>query len=143
MCQILEYKKDDFLITTDFEKIDFDTVCSLLGKSYWANSRERDVNIKSFKNSLSFSLFHSYKQIGVLRVITDYSTFAYLCDVIIDEEYRHKGLGVWFLECVFKHPELQGLRRWVLATKDAHELYKKFGFESLNNPERFMEIFNQ
>jgi len=142
MCQIVEYKKDDFFITTDFDKIDIDVLCSLLGKSYWANSWDRDLNIKSFKNSLSFSLFHCDKQIGVVRVITDYATFAYLCDVIIDEEYRHKGLGVWFLECVLKHPELQGLRRWVLATKDAHELYKKFGFESLNNPERFMEIFN-
>ena len=142
MYQIVEYKKDDFYITTDFESIDFDAVCSLLGKSYWANSRKRDVIIKSFKNSLSFSLFHNDKQIGVVRVITDYATFAYLCDVIIDEEYRHKGLGVWFLECVFKHPELQSLRRWCLATKDAHELYKKFGFENLSNPERFMEVFN-
>ena len=142
MYQIIDYKKDDFNITTNFEKIDFDAVCSLLGQSYWANSRKRDVIIKSFKNSLCFSLFHKDKQIGVVRVITDYTTFAYLCDVIIDEEYRHKGLGVWLLEYVLKHPELQDLRRWFLATKDAHEFYKKIGFESLSNPERFMEIFN-
>ena len=98
MNKILEYEKDDYNISTDFQKIDIDVVCSLLAKSYWANSRKRDVIIKSLENSLCFSLFHKDKQIGLVRVITDYTTFAYLCDVIIDEEYRHKGLGIWFLE---------------------------------------------
>jgi N-acetylglutamate synthase-like GNAT family acetyltransferase len=142
MYQIIDYKKDDFEITTDFEKLDIDGVCSLLGQSYWANARKKDVIIKSLENSLCFSLFHKNKQIGLVRVVTDCATFAYLCDVIIDEDYRHKGLGVWFLECVFKHPDLQNLRRLCLATKDAHEFYKKFGFEKLSNPERFMEVFN-
>ncbi|HEY5588980.1 MAG TPA: GNAT family N-acetyltransferase [Candidatus Paceibacterota bacterium] len=142
MYQTVEYKKNDFCITTDYQKIDFDAVCSLLWKSYWANTRKRDAIIKSLKNSLCFSLFYNDKQIGLVRVITDYTTFAYLCDIIIDEEYRHKGLGVWFLQCVFKHPELQNLRRWTLATKDAHEFYKKFGFENLSKPDSFMELFN-
>jgi len=142
MYQTIDYKKEDFYITTDFQKIDFDAVCLLLGKSYWASTRKREVIINSLKNSLCFSLFYKNKQIGLVRVITDYSTFAYLCDIIIDEEYRHKGLGEWLLECVFKHPELQNLRRWSLATRDAHEFYKKFGFENLSRPESFMELFN-
>jgi N-acetylglutamate synthase-like GNAT family acetyltransferase len=142
MYEIIEYKKDDFYITTDFGKIDVDAVSSLLGQSYWAKSRERDVIIKSLKNSLCFSLLHNDKQIGLVRVITDCATFAYLCDVIIDDKYRHKGLGKWVLECVFKYPGLQNLRRWCLVTKDAHEFYKKFGFKSLIKPEMFMEINN-
>lgn len=142
MYQIADYQKDDFHITTDFKKIDIDAVCSLLAQSYWANSRKRDIIIKSLENSICFSLFHKEIQIGLIRVITDYATFAYLCDVIIAEEYRHRGLGVWFLECVFKYPDLQNLRRWCLATKDAHEFYKKFGFNNLSKPERFMERFN-
>lgn len=142
MYQVVEYKKDEYNITTDFKKIDVDAVCTLLGKSYWANARTREVINKSLENSLCFSLFHSDKQIGLIRVITDYATFAYLCDIIIDEEYRHKGLGLWFLECVFEHPELQNLRRWSLATKDAHEFYRKFGFKNLSNPGSFMELFN-
>jgi len=141
MYQIVEYKKEEFSITTDFQKIDFEAVYSLLGKSYWANNRSREVINKSLKNSLCFSLFHRDKQIGLARVITDYATFAYLCDIIIEEEYRMQGLGLWFLECVFKHPELQNLRRWTLATRDAHEFYKKMGFKNLSRPESFMEVF--
>ena len=142
MYQIIEYKKDDFHITTDFEKINIDVICLLLEQSYWANSRKRNVIIKSLKNSLCFSLYHKNKQIGLIRVITDSATFAYLCDVIIEEEYRHKGLGEWFLGCVFKYPDLQDLRQWCLITKDAHTFYKKFKFENLSYPEKFMEIFN-
>jgi len=143
MYQIIDYKKDDFYISTDFDRLDIEVVCSLLGQSYWASDRKRDVIIKSLKNSLCFSLYHVDKQIGLVRVITDYSTFAYLCDIIIDEEYRRRGLGVWFLDCVFKHPELQNLRKWSLSTKDAHEFYKKFGFRNITRPENYMELFNK
>jgi len=139
MCQIIDYINGDFYITTDNEKIDINAVWSLLAESYWANTREKDIIIKSLKNSLCFSLFHKDKQIGLVRVITDCATFAYLCDVIIAEEYRHNGLGTWFMECVFKHPDLQNLRRFLLATRDAHEFYKKFGFNNLIRPENFME----
>ena len=142
MYQIVSYEKDDFYITTDFERIDINIICSLLSKSYWASSRSRDIIIKSLENSLCFLLFHKHKQIGLVRVVTDCATFAYLCDVIIDEEYRNNGLGTWFMECVFKYPDFLNLRRWSLATKDAHEFYKKFGFDNLKNPERFMEIVN-
>lgn len=142
MHQTVSYEKDDFYITTDFKNIDIDAVCLLLSKSYWASSRPRDVIIKSLENSLCFSLFYKDKQIGFIRVTTDCATFAYLCDVIIDENYRNNGLGKWFIECMFKHPDLQNLRRWCLITRDAQEFYKKFGFNSLSNPERYMEIFN-
>jgi N-acetylglutamate synthase-like GNAT family acetyltransferase len=141
MNQIIDYQKDDFLITTDFNKIDINAVCSLLAQSYWANSRKKEIIIKSLENSLCFSLFYKDKQIGLARVITDYATFAYLNDVIIDQEYRSKELGTWFIGYIFKYPDLQNLRRWCLATKDAHDFYKKFGFNGLDNPERFMEIF--
>lgn len=140
MHPIVEYQKDDFYITTDSSKLDINAVCSLLAKSYWANSRKRDVIIKSLENSLCFSLFFRDTQIGLIRVITDHATFAYLCDVIIAEDYRHGGLGTWFLECVFEYPDFKNLRRWCLVTKDAHDFYRKFGFDSLSNPERYMEI---
>lgn len=143
MYEIVNYEKEDFIITTDYSKIDIESVYDLLSKTYWANSRKKDVIIKSLQNSLCFSLFHKNKQIGLVRVITDYATFAYLCDVIIDEEYRHKGLGKWYLECVFKYPGLVNLRRWCLITRDAQEFYKNFGFRSLNNPERYMELLNE
>lgn len=139
MYQIVNYEKNDFYITSDFSKLDAEAVCLLLANSYWASSRPKDVIIKSLKNSLCFSLFHNEKQIGLVRVITDGATFAYLCDVIIDEKYRHKKLGTWLLECVLKHPDLQNLKRVFLATKDAHGFYEKFGFHSLKNPEKFME----
>jgi N-acetylglutamate synthase-like GNAT family acetyltransferase len=139
MYQIVNYEKDDFYITSDSSKLDTEAVCMLLSNSYWANFRTRDVIVKSLKNSLCFSLFHNEKQIGLVRVITDGATFAYLCDVIIDEKYRHKKLGTWLLECVLSHPDLQNLKRFFLATKDAHDFYRKFGFHSLKNPEKFME----
>lgn len=142
MYEIVNFQKNDFFITTDFRKIDIDVVCSLLSKTYWANCRPRDIIIKSLENSLCFSLFHKDKQIGLVRVITDCATFAYLCDVIIDEEYQHKEFGTWLLECVFKHPNLQNLKSYFLATKDAHEFYKKFGFNNLSNSEKYMERFN-
>jgi N-acetylglutamate synthase-like GNAT family acetyltransferase len=140
MYQIVNYEKDDFYITTDSERLDINIICSLILNSYWGSSRSRDMIIKSLENSLCFSLFHKDKQIGLVRVITDCTTFAYLCDVIIDEEYRKSGLGTWFMECVFKYPDLKNLRRFLLATKDAHEFYKKFGFDNLKDPDRFMEI---
>ncbi|HOM03144.1 MAG TPA: GNAT family N-acetyltransferase [Acetivibrio sp.] len=142
MYQIVNHKKGDFNITTDFERIDIDSICMLLSRTYWANNRSRDIIIKSLENSLCFSLFHNERQIGLVRVITDCATFAYLCDVVIDEGYRGKGLGQWLMECVLNHPDLQNLRRWCLVTKDAHEFYRKFGFENVKNPEIYMEISN-
>ncbi|WOO35953.1 GNAT family N-acetyltransferase [Anaerocolumna sp. AGMB13020] len=142
MGQEIELQKDGYYVTSDRNKLDIQAVYQLLKQTYWAENRSSEIVLKSLENSLCFSLFEGNKQIGLLRIVTDYATFAYLCDVIIDEAYRHKGLGEWFLKCVFQHPKLQNLRRWCLATKDAHTFYEKFGFRPLSQPENFMEIFN-
>jgi GNAT superfamily N-acetyltransferase len=94
---------------------------------------------KSLDNSLCFSLLEGNRQIGFARVISDRATFAYLADVFVLAEYRGKGLAKWMIECILNHSELQGLRRWLLATRDAHELYRKYGFTPLKVPDMFME----
>ncbi|HWR10130.1 GNAT family N-acetyltransferase [Sporomusa sp.] len=142
MSKTYSYRRGDFIITTDRNKVDLEKVTEFLGKSYWANTRKKDVIVKSIDNSLCFSLYHAAEQIGFARVITDYATFAYLCDVFIHEAYRGQELGKWLVECIVTNPSLAGLRRWSLATNDAHGLYKKFGFKELSTPEKFMEVFN-
>lgn len=133
-------EKEGFTITTDFNKIDINKVYSLLSNSYWAEGRTKDIVVKSLKNSFCVSLFYHDNQIGLIRVITDYATFAYLCDVIIDDEFRNKGLGKWCLEFTLKHPDLINVNRWFLITRDAQEFYKKFDFISLIKPEKYMEL---
>jgi ribosomal protein S18 acetylase RimI-like enzyme len=135
-------QKEDYLITDDPTKMDRSRVIELILDTYWGKNRTKEQILLSLENSLCFSLFYKEKQIGLMRVITDYVTYAYLCDVIIDETYRYKGLGTWMLECVLLHPNLKGLRRWSLITRDAQEFYKKLGFVSLENPERYMELVN-
>ncbi len=140
--QIISFHKEEFMITTDTNKLDFKKVYNLLSKTYWASSRSKDVMVKSFKNSLCFSLFYKDEQIGLLRVVSDFTTFSYICDFIIDEDYRQKGLGSWCMDCVFKYPDLEDVKRWCLLTKDAHEFYKQFGFTALSKPEIYMELIN-
>ena len=94
---------------------------------------------RSIENSLSFGVFKDGEQVGFARVVTDYATFAWLADVFILDEHRGQGLGKWLIEVIISHPDLQGFRRWVLATKDAHELYRRVGFRELHRPERWME----
>ena len=98
--------------------------------------------VKSVENSLCFGIYEGPGQIGFARVITDYATFAYLADVFIIESHRRRGLANFLMECIVQHPQLQGLRRWTLATRDAHQLYAKFGFKPLGRPDRFMELHN-
>ena len=138
----MEFTNASFLISDDSARLDIDSICDFLSRAYWADKRPRDVIEKSIKHSLNFGMFDNEKQIGFARVVTDYSVFAYLCDVFIHEEYRGHALGKWMMECILSHPELQGLKRWCLLTKDAHGLYKQFGFTELENPSRWMEIFN-
>lgn len=142
MEKIINYTKGGFTVTTDKEKIDIDILHNFLNQSYWANGRTIQTIVTSIENSLCFSMFKGEKQIGFARVITDYATFAYLCDVYIEEDYRGNGLGIWMLECILNYPNLLDLKKWLLATRDAHELYRKFGFYSLPNPEKYMEIVN-
>jgi GNAT superfamily N-acetyltransferase len=137
-----EQRKDNFLISTDPAKIDLDAVHAYLVRSYWAEGIPREVVERSIKGSLCFGVYDGTKQIGFARVITDRATYAYIGDVYILEEYRGKGLSKWLMSCIKAHPDLQGLRRWALATRDAHGLYKQFGFTELKAPERWMEIAN-
>ena len=135
-----ELKRGSFQITTDRSRMQIDTIHRFLQKSYWASKRTQEVIRKSIDHSLPFGIFAGEKQVGFARVVTDFATFAWIADVFVDEEFRGQGLSKWLMESMMGHPELQGLRRWVLATKDAHSLYSQFGFTSLNKPERWMEI---
>ncbi len=134
-----EWRKGDYLISTEPAQLDLGVVHAFLRESYWASGIPLEVVRRSIEHSLSFGLYREGHQIGFARVITDYATFAYVCDVFVLESYRGRGLGAWLMAVVMEHPDLQGLRRWVLATKDAHELYKKSGFASLARPEGWME----
>jgi N-acetylglutamate synthase-like GNAT family acetyltransferase len=132
--------KNHFTITTEKEKFDVEFIHSFLTRSYWAEGISKEVIKRSIEGALCFGLFENDKQIGFARMITDKATFAYLADVFIIEEYRGRGLSKWLMEVIMSHPSLQGLRRMMLATKDAHGLYEKFGFTALNNVDRWMQI---
>lgn len=135
-----ERTRGPYSITTDPRRIDVDSVHAYLSRSYWAEDIPREVVAKSIEGSLSFALLHAGRQIGFARVISDHATFAYLCDVYVLEEYRGQGLGKWLIAELQSHPRLQGLRRFVLATRDAHGLYAQFGFMPPRNPASYMEI---
>ena len=134
------WQRDGFTISTDQTKLDLDLIHRWLSEeSYWAKGRSRELVARSLQNSLSFGLYQAGAQVGFARVVTDYATFAWLADVFIIPEYRGRGLSKWLVEVIISHPQLQGFRRWVLATRDAHDLYRRFGFEPLPQPERWME----
>ncbi len=132
--------KDQFTITTEKEKLDIEFIHSFLTRSYWAEGISKELIERSVNGALCFGLFENDTQIGFARMITDKATFAYLADVFIIEEYRGRGLSKWLMEVIMAHPSLQGLRRMMLATRDAHRLYEKFGFTALNNVDRWMQI---
>jgi len=140
MPQILETQRDNFTISTDPARLDLDAICDFLKQAYWANTRPRERTERALKNSLVFGVYAEDQQIGVARVVSDYSIFAYLCDVFIHEEYRAHGLGKWLIQTILEHPDLREMRRWVLVTNDAHELYKQFGFTSIDDPEHWMQM---
>ena len=136
----MEWTKDDFGISTNKDRIDTAYVHRFLSNSYWAENIPLEVVQRSIDGSLSFGIYHHQKQIGFARVITDEATFAYLCDVFIDEAYRGKGLSKWLMETILAYPGLKGLRRFMLATRDAHDLYRQFGFSELTFTDRWMHI---
>lgn len=141
--EILEIIFDDFLITTDKESMDIEAIHDFLSKySGWSNNIPIETVQKSIENSLNFGVFHGKKQIGFARVISDFSTIAYLGDVYILDEYRGKNLSKKLMDAIISHPELQGLRRWILLTSTADWLYEKYGFVKIQNPEIYMELFN-
>ena len=135
-----EWQQGEFSISTDRDRLDVPAIHNFLSTdSYWAQDRSIETVNRSIENSLNFGLYHGEQQIGFARVVTDYATFAWLSDVFVLNAYRGRGLGKWLIEVILSHPQLQKFRRWVLATKDAHELYRQFGFIELKRPERFME----
>ncbi len=135
-----EWNQDEYLISTDLALLDLALIHNFLSNnSYWAQGRSLEAVKRSLDNSLNFGLFKDHQQIGFARVVTDYATFAWLADVFVLDQYRGQGLGKWLIQVILAHPDLQGFRRWVLATKDAHELYRNFGFRDLKRPERWME----
>ena len=136
----MEWRKGEFTVTDRREALDVDTVHRFLRESYWAKGVPRPIIEKAIDHSLCLGLYHESKQIGFARAVSDRATFAYLADVFVISAHRGRGLGEWLVSCVLAHPELQGLRRWLLATRDAHALYEKNGFVALRKPEWFMEI---
>jgi len=138
--EVLEYRRGDFLISTDRSRLDLDVVHGFLTECYWARGIPKEVVARSIQHSLCFGMYHAEKQAGFARVISDYATYGYLGDVFVLEPYRGHSLGKWMMQCIMAHPCLQGLRRWNLLTRDAHGLYAQFGFTPVKTPERYMEI---
>lgn len=141
MTKVIEsWQKGEFEISTDRQRLDREMIHDFLSReSYWAQGRSLEVVNRGIENSLNFGIYRGPQQIGFARVVTDYATFAWLADVFVLEEYRGQDLGKWLIEVIVAHPRLQGFRRWALATKDAHDLYRNFGFNELMRPERWME----
>lgn len=143
---IIEERNGGFLISNDKEKLDIETIFNYLSKeSYWSKHIPMRIVKKSIENSMCFGIYdttNKNRQIGFARVMGDQATYAYLADVFILTEYRGKGLSKWLMKFILAHPDLQGLRKFGLATLDAHGLYEQFGFKPLDKPERQMEIRN-
>ncbi|MGA8500990.1 MAG: GNAT family N-acetyltransferase [Candidatus Sulfotelmatobacter sp.] len=137
---VMEYRRDEFLISTDRERLSLDMVHGFLTNCYWARGIPREVVARSIENALCFGIYDGQSQIGFARVISDFATIAYVGDVFVLETHRGRGLGKWLMQCITQHPALQDLRHWVLTTRDAHGLYSQFGFAPVKAPERFMEL---
>ena len=133
---------EDISISTNKLQLDPYVIHNFLSKAYWSENIPKWIGKKAIENSLCFGVYDADKQIGFARVVTDYTTFAFLADVFILEEYRGKGLSKKLMAEVMNHPELKTIRRWMLVTKDAHGLYKQFGWTPLDQPERWMNKFN-
>ncbi len=140
MTKISEWQNSNFTISTDKNRLQIDVIQRFLTEeSYWAKTRTREQTLTAINNSLTFGIYKGENQIGFARVVSDFATFAYLGDVFILEKFRGNGLSIWLMKTIVDYPDLQNLRRWILATKDAHKIYEKFGFHALKHPERWME----
>jgi N-acetylglutamate synthase-like GNAT family acetyltransferase len=136
----MEIKKDEFTISTDKSRLQFDVIYGfLVEESYWSQGRTREQMERAIEHSLCIGIYQGDRQIGFARVVSDFATFAYLGDVFVLEEFRGRRLSKWLMETIVEYPDLQGLRRWLLATRDAHGLYEQYGFAPLRFPERWME----
>ena len=130
----------NIVVTTDRARLDLDVIHGFLTTSYWARGIPREAVARSMEHSLCFGAFDDDRQVGFARVISDRTTFAYICDVFALESHRGGGVGKSLMAAIMSHPELQGLRRWTLFTRDAHGLYRQFGFGAAAHPERLMEV---
>lgn len=134
-----EWRRDEFLISTDRRRLNLDVVYEYLSQSYWAAGMPRDTLERAIGNSLTFGIYQDEPQIGFARVITDLATYAYLSDVFVLESHRGRGLSKWLMECVLAHPDLQGLRRFALFTRDATGLYERYGFGPPRSASTYLE----
>lgn len=134
-----ELQEGRFHVSTDPSLLDITRIHAFLTRSYWAEGIPRDTVARSIQHSIAFGLYDGGKQIGFARAITDRATFSYLADVYVEDEFRGQGLGKLLVRAAMAHPHLQGLRRWLLATRDAHGLYRQFGFSELSTPGMWME----
>ena len=137
----MQINQDDYVISTDKSKLDLSLIHSFLStQAYWSLNIPFAIVKRSVENSLCFGVYQGDRQVGFARIITDYATIAYLGDVFILEEHRGKGLSKRLIDEIMNHPDLQGLRRWMLLTSDAHGLYRQYGWTPISNPDRYMEI---
>lgn len=139
--EVMESRHGEFVVSTDRARLDLNVIHGFLTNSYWARGIPREMVARSIEHSLCFGVYDgSGKQVGFARVVSDFATVAYLGDVFVLESHRGRGLSKWMMECILQHPALQGLRRWILLTRDAHGLYSQFGFTALRSAERYMEL---
>ena len=139
----IELARGEYVISTDRSRIDVAAVHAFLTRSYWSPGIPEDTVRRAIAGAICFGIYHGRAQVGFARVITDQATYAYLADVYVLEAHRGRGLARWLMEVIMSHPALQGLRRFALSTRDAHALYRQFGFEVVANPERQMEIMRR
>jgi GNAT superfamily N-acetyltransferase len=142
MAEAQEWSRGSAVISTERRRLQVDVVHGFLVRSYWAREIPREIVERSIESSLCFGVYETgevERQVGFARVVTDFATFAWIADVFVLEEARGRGLAVWLMEVIAGHRDLQGLRRWILATRDAHGLYRKTGFAPLAHPEAFLE----
>lgn len=139
----MEWTRGEFVISTDPDRLDRESIHRFLAGSYWAPQVPRAIVDRSIDNSMPFGLYEGGRQIGFARIITDRATFAYVADVYVLESHRGRGLALWLMQTIREHPELQNLRRWTLFTRDAHPLYRKVGFRDIEDPPRCMEIVDR
>ncbi len=155
--QPIEHRRDEYVLSTDPARLDLDVIFGFLTNCYWSKGIPREVVARSIEHSLCFGIYdvadsenprlanearRGASQVGFARVISDFATIAYLGDVFVLESHRGRGLSRWMMESIMQHPALQGLRRWILLTRDAHGLYKQFGFSTPKAPELWMELHN-
>lgn len=136
----MKQRKGEYEIDTDKRRLDLAAIHRFLSKeAYWAQNRTLEQTLTAIENSACFGIYRGREQVGFARVVTDKATFAYVGDVYVIEQHRGQGLSKWLMQVIVDQPDMQGLRRWLLATRDAHRLYEQYGFNSLVHPERWME----